>query len=151
MYRAGKLLEPPMEVKQAGKVNVVFISPISDAQQAYQAETINKAMMMIAPIAQADPEVMDNFDRDGITRLLWKDLRAPLSLLVNQDTVKKNRDARAQAQQAQANMQQAVQATQVAKNLKGTGVIEGMMNQNQNQSGSPPNLGPNAGPPMTMQ
>jgi hypothetical protein len=151
MYRAGKLLDPPLKVAQAGKINVVFISPISDAQQAYQAETINKAMMMIGPIAQADPEVLDNFDRDGITRLLWKDLRAPLSLLVNKDDVQKKRDARAQAAQQQQQMQQLMGATQAAKNLKGTGVIEGMMNQTQNQSGAAPNLGPNAGTPTTLQ
>lgn len=124
MYRAGKLLDAPAQVVQSGGVDVVFTSPISDAQQAYQAEALNKTLMMAAPVFQADPSTMDNVDGDAVVRFYWDAMRAPMSLLRTVKARNGIRNARAQAQANQQRMQEAMAMTEGAKNLKGTGIME---------------------------
>ena len=124
MYRAGKLLDAPAQVIQSGGVDVVFTSPISDAQQAYQAEALNKTLMMAAPVFQADPSTMDNVDGDAVVRFYWDAMRAPMSLLRTVKARNGIRNARAQAQANQQRMQEAMAMTEGAKNLKGTGIME---------------------------
>jgi len=137
MYRAGKLLEiPEVLARIPGSVKIVFTSPISDAQQAYQAEALNKTMMMASPMLQVAPESIDNIDSDAIVRFYWDTMRAPMSLLRKEADVDKIREDRQKAAKEQKQQVEMMAMTEGAKNLKGTGIMDGIVQGVADQTGT---------------
>lgn len=115
LLRKGEIPEPPQEI--AGRnLEVVFSSTIAKAQKSAELETITRLIQTTAPILQAQPESMDNFDGDGTLRYVGQVLNAPTELFRTKREVKKIREGRQQqAQQAEQAAQEQHDAEVVNK------------------------------------
>lgn len=80
-----------------------------------QNGALGETMNGLAPILQASPELLDNFDLDEAARDYSRNTGIPESWIRPVDARKKMRDERAQAQAQQAQLQQAQQAASAAK------------------------------------
>ena len=67
-------------------------------------------MQAVAPFIQMDPNVMDNFNGDELSRIIARIYGFPQRGLHSQESMQETRDSRAQAQQAQLQAQQQTQA-----------------------------------------
>lgn len=114
MARAGAFAEPPEEIAEA-PIEFEYRSPIERARKEIEAASAARAAELLAPYAEADPTVLDNVNRDKLTRDIFEGVGAPPDWLLSPDRVQSLREQRAQAQQAQ---QQAEQAQQIAEIVK---------------------------------
>ena len=120
MVEMNALPPPPPEL--AGMdLNVEFISMLAQAQRAIGTNSIDRFVGSLGTVAQMKPEVLDKFDPDA-----WADAYSdmlgvdPKLVLANQQ-VAMIRQARAQAQAAQAKIAAAEQASGAAKNFAQAG------------------------------
>jgi len=67
MERAGAF-PPRPEVLLEQKVTFRFQSPIQQARKQLEIAGLSRSLEMLAPLAEAQPEIMDNFDGDRIAR-----------------------------------------------------------------------------------
>lgn len=110
------LLDPLPEALAAtgGSYTVQHDSPLTRAQSAEEVTGIVRTFQTIAPLAQVNPSVFDNFDSDEIVRIAAKVNGAPVKALLAREDVDRIRQARAEQQQqqeamaAQANMASAL-------------------------------------------
>lgn len=75
MYRAGAFSPPPpsiQEIAAAGRENfkIEYEGPLAKAQRAREIGSIVDTLNVIAPMKEAYPDIMDNFDGDEIARLV---------------------------------------------------------------------------------
>lgn len=74
LERRGDIPEPPemlqqlFEQKIISRLKVAYVSPITMAQKASEAQTFQRAFEYLAPIINANPKVLDNFNLDEIVR-----------------------------------------------------------------------------------
>lgn len=120
LYRRGEL--PPAPDSLRGRdLRVRYVSPIARAQKQVEAAAFNQAVQYLAPVAQMDGSVLDNFDADAIARDTQELFGYPAKYLRGEDQVKKLREARAQAQQAREGMEAMRQMAQAANAAAGAG------------------------------
>lgn len=67
MDRAGAFPKRP-DVMTEAKVTFRFQSPIQKARKQMEIAALGQSLNFIAPLAEVQPEIMDNFDGDAITR-----------------------------------------------------------------------------------
>lgn len=67
MDRAGAFPKRP-DILQNAKVQFRFQSPIQKARKQMEIAALGQSLQFIAPLAEVQPEIMDNFDGDAITR-----------------------------------------------------------------------------------
>lgn len=124
--KSGRIPPPPPALivwmaqngKSRGQLKIEFIGPLAQAQRKfYLTQGIKAALAAVLPVAQVRPEVVDNFDWDGIVRELAAAEGMPARLISDPEIVKAIRDARMQAQQAAAQQQQALQAADMMPKL----------------------------------
>ena len=102
LFRQGKFPEMPSSM-QNRPLTIEYISPISRAQRATQGEDVLRLMELIAPLADLDPGVWDNFDADNLARIGAERLyNVPVGTLRSPDEVAERR-AQREEQDAQAN------------------------------------------------
>ena len=104
LNRRGLLPEPPASL-QKKRLQIQYISMIARAQKAIDAQTVARTMQSITGLVEANPDMLDNLDKDKILRHNAKLLGLPAEMLVDESQVTKIRDARAQMQQQQIKMQ----------------------------------------------
>ena len=92
LYRAGKLPEAP-ESLRGRETQARYVSPIARAQKQGEAENFATAMSFIMPIAQANPEVLANFDGDVIVRDTQEMFGYPQKYLRDAKIVAREREA----------------------------------------------------------
>lgn len=101
--RAGAFPPPPPEL-QGKPVSIEYVSPLALAQRAGEGratmQTVNAAMQM----AQARPDVLDNVNFDKAFEVVHGAFGAPPSVLRDPTLVQEDRQARAGAQQRQAEL-----------------------------------------------
>jgi len=112
LFRAGKFPPPPqsvMVVSPDGKSQalavpeVTLTSKLAMAIKAAENNSFIQMMQIIAPIAQIQPDVMDNFDLDKASRGIGRNLAIPVDWERSAEDRDAMREQRAQAaQQAQA-------------------------------------------------
>lgn len=90
---------------QQGKLNVQFTSPLDRLRRAKEGEGIARMLELIAPIAQVDPEIVDNIDGDATLRQMRDILGAPVDVLRTPEAVAERRAQRAETQAQMANAQ----------------------------------------------
>lgn len=110
MMRKGRFSPPPAKLK--GKnYHVRYCSLIARAQKSSQAQSLTRVFEALSPVIQIDPQVVDNFDTDQMSRWTAGLFGLPQTLLRDKNSIKAVRQGRQQAQaqqaQAQAQMQQA--------------------------------------------
>lgn len=96
--RRGVLLPPPPAL-QGRVLDVRYSSLIAKAQRSSEVQNVIRVMQTIAPIAQVNPAVMDNFRFDNIARFVAQQLSLPQHLLSDQREMAQAREQRAQQEQ----------------------------------------------------
>lgn len=101
MKRAGAL--PPMpDALQDHPLKFTFQSPIQQARKAIEVAGFSRTLEVMAPLAQVQPELLDNIDGDKIMRDAPEWAGIPSEWLRTQDEVGQVRQDRAQQAQAAA-------------------------------------------------
>jgi hypothetical protein len=119
MSRGGYLPPPPMEL-MGQQYDVEYVSPLMKAQKAAQGQSITAALSFIGPLAQAQPEILDNIDGDEMVRYGFTELYGvPSRVLRDKKAVAMIRGQRAQQAQQQ---QQQQEALVIAKGMKDSGL-----------------------------
>jgi hypothetical protein len=116
MWRGGAFAAAPEELAAAPVVKVNYVSPLARAQKASEGAAIMRFVESVAPIAQAQPDVLQNVDGDAMVRGLAEAFGLPPMMLRDPRAVLQMRQAAAQAAE-QAQMQE--QMGQVAAALPG--------------------------------
>lgn len=97
LSRAQALPPPPMEI-QGREMRVEYVSPLARAQMASESNAIIRTYQGVAPIAQFDPSVLDNFDHDESAKRIGKGFGTPGPIIRGGDEVREIRAERAQQQ-----------------------------------------------------
>lgn len=100
-----------------GEFKVVYDSPFDRALKAEESSGIMRAYETILPIADREPEVMDNFDSDEAVKILLLNGGVTPHVIRDKNKVSQIRKGRAQAQNNAAQVEQAESASNVVKNL----------------------------------
>lgn len=103
-------------------LKVRYSSLVAKAQRTSEAQNISRTIEAIAPFAQTDPSVMDNFDPDAVARFSANIFGLPAEILRTQDEIKGIRQGRQQAQQAAQQQQQQMEQSQQVKNVGPTAI-----------------------------
>lgn len=111
LYDRGSEYEVPRSL-QGRNVGPQMSGPLNKLRRTKEAEGIVRVLQVMSPLAQVEPEVVDNFDGDEMSRELTEIFGAPRSILRDRENVAKRRQQRAQQQQAAQN---AMLAEQMAK------------------------------------
>jgi hypothetical protein len=112
-YRSKILGEAPEEL-QGRNTSFKFTSPLARTQQLEDVGSIERFMASMSPIAELDPNALDNINTDAIPQVLAQRLGVPTSILRTEDQLNAYRQKKAQVQQAQqAQEQQAIVAQQM--------------------------------------
>jgi hypothetical protein len=116
LYAPGSRFQPPQSL--AGKqIRVTFTSPLDVLRKAAEAKDTLSLLQTAAQLATFDPGVMDNIDTDEAIKVIKGAGRAPQRVLRRREEVDAIRDARAQAQKAQAGAATIANMAPVAKDL----------------------------------
>lgn len=124
MFRAGAFPQPPAALSQmAGmggdQVRIEYESPLARAQRGQDVDAINRTIQDVAPLAQAKPDIWDNFDFDATAVHIGEVRGIPAKLLTSEKDKKAKRAARAQAEMARQQLEQAQQGAAAAKDIAG--------------------------------
>lgn len=120
MLRNRMVFEPPPEITDVG-LQIRYVNPLSIAQRAPEVGSISQAISIMAPVAQLDPSVMDNFDFDSMARITADRLRVPIEVIRPPEDVAAIRAQRAEAAQKREEAEQAEMLSGAAKDLSQAG------------------------------
>lgn len=119
LNRRGKLPKPPQILKDKPDLQIVYTSQIAKAQRTGEANTLMKVIQASAPIIEAQPDVMDNFNGDEVLRINAQRFGLEEGMLNDQEQVAQTRKSRAeQQQQMMAAQQENMQADTAQKQAK---------------------------------
>ena len=99
-FRAGELPKAPDAIK-GRELKIQYTSQIAKAQRASEADTFMRVLQSVAPVLEAAPQTMDNFNMDNIVRYHASIFGLPEEMLNSPDDVAETRESRAAAQEAQ--------------------------------------------------
>lgn len=141
LERRGDIPEAPdvlhslIEQGEVSRLKVAYVSPITMAQKASEAQTFQRALEYIKPMVEMNPQVMDNFDLDEAVRDSQELFGYPAKYLVDakeRDAVRKQRqDMAAQARDLQAGKEMADTAKTVGEAVTNADSIAGAVEQMQ--------------------
>lgn len=110
----GAALQPPSSL--AGReFGARFTSPLDRLRRSAEGIGIQRTLQTVMPLIEADPEIMDNFDTDEISRSVTEIEGAPQKILRTIEERDAKRAARAQQQQQAQQMEMAQRAAATAK------------------------------------
>jgi hypothetical protein len=115
----GWLPLPPPELMEAPGLRTEYVSPLARAQKAQDGAAVVRTLQAIAPMAEARPEILDNYDVDVMARVVGESNGLPTSMLVDPRQVEKIRQARQQQQQQQQQIEAAPQLAGALKDAMG--------------------------------
>lgn len=119
---AGVLPEPPEELVESaqgggGMFQIEYTSELSRMQKAGDGVAIARTLEQLAPIAQLDPSVFDDYDLKTMARKLGEVNGMPADCYKSKEQREADKDAKMQAEQAAALLQAAPVAGKAAKDL----------------------------------
>ena len=103
--RAGLFLEPP-DVLRGIDIQVRYSSTIARAQKVGEAQSLVRGLDLLAPVAQAQPEILDNLEGDEYFRFVANTFGFPQEIIKTEDKRDAIRQARAEAQKAELDQNQ---------------------------------------------
>lgn len=128
LARQGILPEIPQILLEAGgDYQVKYESPLVKAQRAPELLAIDRVMQRAAQMASFDPSIMDNFDMDEAFKEVAEIEGLPEKILRSSEEKEEMRNARAEAEQAAFQTEQAVQMSGAARNLAEAGETAGSL------------------------
>lgn len=95
---------------RAADIAVTFVGPLARAQRVQELEAMGEFVQGVLPLAEVFPEVPDLIDADAYVYRAGRATSIPLDILRGPKAVKKIRTARVNAQLAQAQNQQLMDA-----------------------------------------
>lgn len=99
MSRRNMFLPVPEELSRTKGLSVQYSSVIARMQRVSEGQNIDRTLAALAPFAQFDPSVLDNFDGDKSFREIARIYGLPQTMVRDMRKVTKLRDQRAAAQQ----------------------------------------------------
>lgn len=132
MDRQGLIPEPPQEI-QGKEIKIEYISIMAQAQKLADVGKIEKLAGFVGQLAGLNPEALDKLDIDVIVEMYAEMIGIPVEMIKTEEVVEAMREARAKAQQQQAQMQNIGATIDAAKNLsetstEGGNVLSGLIN-----------------------
>jgi hypothetical protein len=129
LFRAGMLPNPPdavIKAQQAGfsEIDIEYEGPIAQSQRRSDVESIQRTIAVLSPLVQVKPEIIDNFDLDGLARQVATDNGVAASFLRTPDEINVMRQARAKVKAAAAQAQLQQVQSQTASNM-GSALAQG--------------------------
>lgn len=112
LWRAGAFPPPPAALMEAPELSVEYVSPLARAQKSSEGAAVMRTLEPVMQLAQARPEVLDNFDMDEVSRGLGDAFGLPARMLRDPRQVA---EMRAQQQQQAEAMRQAQMVAGAAK------------------------------------
>lgn len=94
MVRSDVLPEPPGSLTGA-QAEITYVSPIARAQRSTEAQGLLSLIQIVAPLAQFQPDLLDNIDGDAALKHLWTLFSVPQGLLRDERQVAAIRKGRA--------------------------------------------------------
>ena len=120
-----KLFKPVPSILSKRKIEFIYSSQIAKVQRTAEIGNITKIVSALAPIVQAQPEVLDYFNGDEMIRYASNAYMLPANLIRKQSEVKGLRQARQQAQSQQAQEQQQMQQAEMVNKISpAMGMVE---------------------------
>lgn len=124
-FRNGWYPEPPDSIR-GRELRFEYVSPSTRRQYVAEAHAAAQTFDMLIPLATTNPEVFDNFDVDAMARDVGSIMGMRATWIRGIDQVKAIRQARAEAQQQQTQVDQAEQiAGAAASGAKALQVFQG--------------------------
>ncbi len=123
------MIRPPPKslIEAGGGIKVNYTSPLSRLRRAEDGVAIMRTLEQLAPLANLKPQVLDIFDDDAIGREIADINGVPAKIMRSVDIVAAIRKDREEALQAQAEVAQAEQVANAARNgAKAAEIIGGM-------------------------
>lgn len=108
----GAALPEPPDVLRGRDIAFEYASPVEKVRKQIEAHAAQRTFEVVAPIVEARPDVLDNFDFDEISRDIATANGGPARWLVPKDVRDQRRQQRAEQQQS---MQQLAAVEQMAK------------------------------------
>ncbi len=116
MERAGAFPDRP-EILQGREIEFRFRSPIEQAQKQLEIASLSRTLEAVAPLAQAQPEMLDNLNGDEIIRDAPEFAGLPFKYLRDKEQVDQLRQSRAEGQQMQDTLAGAGQVSEAFLNV----------------------------------
>lgn len=111
------LLPPPPPELQGMDLSVEFVSMLAQAQRAIGTNSVDRFVANMGNVAQFKPDVLDKFDSDQWADAYSDMLGVDPKMIIANDKVAIIREQRAQAMQAQAQMNMMQQSAGIQKDL----------------------------------
>lgn len=99
LARADRLPPMPRELGEDPRYELEFVSALAKAQKMGELNTLTTALQLGAEIAAVKPEALDKIDGDAAMDVVWGITGADVSILRDEKTVRKIREARAKQQE----------------------------------------------------
>ncbi len=116
MFRAGKFLPVP-EVLQGQRIKIDYVSPVSRAQKADEANAVTRVLAQAVELSSVSEGVLDNFNIDEAIRFVAQQNQVPIRLMNDPRIVQQIREQRAAEQARQQQLALAMEAAKVAPPL----------------------------------
>lgn len=131
MERHG-MVPPPPRGLEGLELDVEFVSILAQAQKMVGIQAVRELVSFTTQLGATKPGALDMLDEDKAVEVMGKMLGAQAEIVKSMDQVTADRAARAKAQQAAAQLQQAQQAADVAKtaaqaDVEGDNVLSRML------------------------
>jgi len=107
---------PPPPMLSGQDIDIEYVSPLAKAQRQTDVQATLQMLQIVQPVAQIDPKIIDHLDADGLIKHLLKSLSIPASVTRSDDQVQAIRNQKAEEKEVQAQQQQALVDSEVAKN-----------------------------------
>jgi hypothetical protein len=111
--RAGALPPVPPSLLDTS-YSIKYVSPLSKSQKVSEIRSLQAALQLAATIGQFDPNALDNFNFDKISRESIDVVGAPNSFLRSEQEISFIRESRQKAIQAEQQKQEMMQAVEGA-------------------------------------
>ena len=116
LFRAGAILPPPRELMGQG-LEIEYTGRLALMMKAYETRATVDTLNAVAPLAQINPEIMDNYNLDEIAQGTALRAGVPVKYLNPPEFVAEIRQKRAEALKAQQEAETLERAAQQIPNL----------------------------------
>ena len=120
LYNKGLLdfsdLPPDFDVNT---ITFEYENPVVKTHRRREAAGVARAIAELQPWAQIDPEIMDNFNKDKVTRFIPRAYDVPLEIFNNEHEVEAIRTRRRQAEQQAVIQDQRLKAAEAFEKVQG--------------------------------
>ena len=120
----------PEGLTEETDIDIVYDSPLARSMKHSNVAAVDQTLQFILQLAQVSPQVLDNFDFDAIARGRAEDIGMPLSYMLDEQSIAKIRQTRAQqsqqTQDAMNTQQQLMAMENISKSVNQVGNTPGM-------------------------